>query len=133
MKKILLVCTVFMFALAGNVSAQQGKELTIESFSWGATNATGPQSVVIPNGGGTLNFDLTGDGVGDVILFLPGSLKSHRALLVTTIPKPEMKATCKYPLKNGYFATADKKIGICFCKPTPSSTTYTITIARPNK
>jgi hypothetical protein len=128
MKKILLVCTVFMFALAGNVSAQQGKELTIESFSWGATNATGPQTVVIPNGRGTLKFDKNGDKFTNMVFIEPTTLKNHRALLVNTFPHPNMKDACKYRLPNGSFETADKTIAISICKETKLATSFVLIV-----
>ena len=132
MKKIFLVCTVFMFALAGSVSAQPNKEITIESFSWGATNATGAQTVDVPNRKGKLKFVKNGNKFTNVV-FIDAAGKSHRMTPTQSGTNGAPTPSCKYPLPDACFATADKNIGMCMCKPTDLSANspYTVTLLLP--
>ncbi len=147
MKKIFLVCTVCMFVLAGNVFAQptiseivitknSGKkpkgEMQIESFSWGATNASGAQTVQVPNGKGMLKFEKSGNKFTNVI-FIDAAGKTHRMVPAQPGTNGAPQPSCKYPLPDACFATADKNIGMCMCKPTDlnSNSPYTVTLLLP--
>jgi hypothetical protein len=148
MKKIFLVCTVFMFAMAGNVSAQvrellifnqsgvkdkkKEKQIEIESFSWGMSNASGAQTVQVPNGKGTLKFDKSGNKFTNVI-FIDAAGKTHRMVPAQPGTNGAPQPSCKYPLPDACFGTADKNIGMCMCKPTDlnSNSPYTVTMLLP--
>jgi len=150
MKKILLVCTVCMFALAGNVFAQsapqiseivitkvqgkdpKGKTMDLESFSWGASNASGAQTVKLPNRRGTLKYVKTGDKFSDVV-FIDAAGKSHRMTPTPQGTNGAPSPSCKYPIPDACFGTADKNIGMCMCKPTDlnSNSPYTVALLLP--
>ncbi|MEO6541994.1 MAG: hypothetical protein ABIN74_13410 [Ferruginibacter sp.] len=148
MKKILLASALFMFAIVGNVSAQNEQltlngtgsvkkegsknEIQIESFSWGATSATGAQTVVVPNRKGTLKFVKNGNKFTDVV-FIDAAGKSHRMIPAQSGSNGAPSPSCKYPLPDACFATADKNIGMCMCKPTDlnSNSPYTVTLLLP--
>ena len=146
MKKIFFTCTVCMFVLAANVSAQNVSEITVtkisdnkskgeiqtESFSWGAGNAAGAQTVPVPNGKGTLKFEKNGNKFTDVI-FIDAAGKTHRMVPAQPGTNGAPQPSCKYPLPDACFATADKNIGMCMCKPTDltSNSPYTVTLLLP--
>jgi len=143
MKKILLVCTV-CFALAGQVSAQsenltlngsgvnKPKDIEIESFSWGAMNTSGAQTVPVPKGKGTLKFDKSGNKFTNVV-FIDAAGKTHRMIPAKPGTNGAPQPSCKYPLPDACFATADKSIGMCMCKPTDlnSNSPYTVALLLP--
>ena len=155
MKKIFLASALFLFVI-GNVSAQTTigtgqtnngtektkpkpkpkptppkDEITIESFSWGATSATGAQTVPVPNGKGTLKFEKNGDKFTNVTYF-DANGKAHRMQPTKGGTNGAPQTPCKYPLPDACFGTADKNIGMCICKPTDlSSGGYNVTLLLP--
>jgi len=120
MKKILVACGI-AFCLSSTYSyAQPSRDIEIHSFSWGASTTSGSQSVPIPGGKGTVKFDKQGDKFTNVV-FVDAAGKTFRLLPsqpgVNGAPNP----SCKYPLPDACFATQDKTIGMCICKPTDIS------------
>jgi len=148
MKKILLAGALFMFAATGSVWAQgvsevvvtksrptedkKDKWIEIESFSWGATNAAGAQTVVVPKGKGILKFEKNGNRFTNVV-FIDASGRSHQLQPAAAGTNGAPKPACKYLLPDACFATADKNIGMCMCKPTDlnSNSPYTVTLLLP--
>ncbi len=117
MKKILFVFTVAIIALTTRVTAQPKDKIEIYSFSWGATNSAGVQTVPVPGGRGTLSFTKQGDRFTNVV-FTDAAGKTHRMIPSQPGTNGAPKPSCKYPLPDACFATSDKNIGMCMCKPT---------------
>ena len=130
MKKIMLGFAVILFATTTRLAAQNtvgttpetgkdknNKEIQIESFSWGATSATGAQTVVVPGGKGTLKFEKNGDRFTNVMYF-DAAGKSYRLQTTPAGTGGAPNPSCKFPLPDACFGTADKNIGMCICKPT---------------
>ncbi|MBC7874746.1 MAG: hypothetical protein H7Y01_12155 [Ferruginibacter sp.] len=122
MKKILLVCAMFIFVISMQSNAQPGNkgQIEIESFSWGLSNASGAQTVQVTGGKGTLTFNKTGDRFTNVI-FTDADGKIHRLATAKPGTGGAPQPSCKYPLPDACFGTADKNIGMCICKPTDLS------------
>lgn len=100
MKKILIAGVLFMLAAVGKISAHAVKHqignITIEDFNRSPTNATGPQTIVVPNGRGELKFDKNGDKFTNIVFIEATGLKNHRALLISSFPKTQMQTPCIY-------------------------------------
>lgn len=116
MKKIIAVAALFLFAIVTNSSAQPSKQMEIHSFGWGASNASGSQVVPVPGGKGTLKFDKRGDTFTNVV-FLDSLGRTHRLSAAQPGAAGNPKPACDTPLPDACFATADKNIGMCICKP----------------
>jgi len=119
MKKIILASVVLMLTFATTVNAQRSTkgQMEIESWSWGATNASGAQSVQVPGGKGTLKFTKQGEKFTNVV-FVDANGKTHRLQPMKPGTNGAPDPGCKYPLPDACFGTADKNIGMCMCKPT---------------
>jgi hypothetical protein len=157
MKKIIVIAVVFILAItnksfAGTIRNEikmnlpaynrpdTGKDNThketieIYSWSWGASNpATGAIIVQVPNGKGILKFTKTGDRFSNVI-FTDASGKVQNLQPARPGVNGAPQPACKYPLPDACFATADKNIGLCMCKPTDLSAHpdgYIITLILP--
>jgi hypothetical protein len=133
MKKMFLAGLLFTFAMAAKVNAQSNKEIGIESFQWGATSASGAQTITVPGGKGTIKFDKTGDRFTNVV-YTDAAGKQFRLSPVKPGTGGAPQPTCKYPLPDACFATADKNIGMCLCKPTDKTSgggEYTIALLLP--
>jgi hypothetical protein len=125
MKKISLAIMVLAVALCGRINAQakdNSHKETIEIVSWslGAT-ANGPQTVAAPGNKGTLKFNKQGDKFSNVV-FVDAAGKTHPLKQSSPGAVGSTKTPCKYPIPNACFATADKNIGMCMCKPTDLTT-----------
>lgn len=134
MKRMFLAGLLFTFAMAARVNAQSNKEIGIESFQWGATNASGAQAITVPGGKGTIKFDKTGDRFTNVV-YTDAAGKQFRLAPVKPGTSGAPQPTCKYPLPDACFATADKNIGMCLCKPTDKTSAgggeYTVALLLP--
>jgi hypothetical protein len=117
MKKMFLVGMLFTFAMAASVNAQRNKEIEILSFQWGVTNSTGTQTVPVPGGKGTVKFDKTGDRFTNVV-YTDAAGKKFRLTPAKPGTAGAPQPTCKFPLPDACFGTANKNIGMCICKPT---------------
>jgi hypothetical protein len=132
MKKFIVMSVVFAIAAVGNLHAQRG-QMEIASWSWSASNATGSQTVQVPGGKGTLKFDRRGDKFTNVV-FIDAAGQTFR--MTPGKPTNGAPATpCKYPIPDACFATENKNIGMCMCKPTDLTSNgggeYTITLLLP--
>lgn len=114
MKKVIVIFTLIIFAFAGKVAAQ-GYELENVLVS-SLRLKEGANTVQLPNGKGTVRFVKRGetfsnvifqDAAGKIVRLNPNDGSTEGA------PTP----TCKCPLPDACFATADKNIGLCMCKP----------------
>jgi hypothetical protein len=117
MKKMFLAGLLFTFAMATQVNAQSNKEIGIESFQWGATSASGAQTITVPGGKGTVKFDKTGDRFTNVV-YTDASGKQFRLAPVRPGTAGAPPPTCKTPLPDACFGTANKNVYMCICKPT---------------
>jgi hypothetical protein len=148
MKKIFLIGAVAAIAMITRVNAQSdnkpvgqgstkvrnGAQLQVQGGHnvWNGPiilNATslkdGPNSMLIKEGKGTLQFTKSGDRFSNM------SFKDSAGIVTRLVPVPAgtqgaPKPECKYPLPDACFGTADKNIGLCICKPTDISAGYTI-------
>lgn len=129
MKKLIAICSIFVFAMAGKVSAQQFiARLTSTRLNEGSN------TVIINKLKGTLKFVKQGNSFSNVVFL--DSLGSVFTMSPTTggtngAPKPE----CKSTLPDACFSTPNKNIGMCICKPGDISNggteTYSISLAVP--
>lgn len=118
MQKILFICALFIFGLTTQVNAQgRDKWVELPSISFGTSATSGAQTIVVPGGKGTLKFDKTGDRFTNVV-FLDSLGKTHRLSPVKPGTGGAPQPSCKFPLPDACFATSDKNIGMCICKPT---------------
>ena len=121
MKKIFLATMALAVALCGRVNAQTKNDIhkeTIEIVSWslGAT-ANGPQTIAVPGNKGTLKFNKQGEKFTNVVL-IDANGKTHQLKSSSAGAVGSTTTPCKYPIPDACFATADKSIGMCMCKPT---------------
>jgi hypothetical protein len=117
MKKMFLAGLLFTFAMATQVNAQANKEIGIESFQWGATNASGAQTITVPGGKGIIKFDKTGDRFTNVV-YTDASGKQFPLAPVRPGTAGAPQPTCKFPIPDACFGTANKNVYMCICKPT---------------
>jgi hypothetical protein len=125
MKKIPLTTMILAVTLCGRVNAQpkddaHKENIEIVSWSLGAT-ANGPQTVAAPGNKGTLKFHKQGEKFSNVV-FIDGAGKTHRLKPSSPGTAGSTRTPCKYPIPDACFATADKNIGMCMCKPTDLTT-----------
>jgi hypothetical protein len=134
MKKMLLAGLLFTLAMAAKVNAQKNKEIGIESFQWGATSASGAQTITVPGGKGTMTFDKTADRFTNVV-YTDAAGKQFRLSPVRPGTGGAPQPVCKTPLPDACFGTANKNVYMCICKPTDiasnSGGEYSITILVP--
>jgi hypothetical protein len=121
MKKISLTTLILVVAFCGRINAQSRDDAhkeTIEIVSWslGATS-NGQQTVAAPGNKGTLKFNKQGDKFSNVV-FVDAAGKTHRLKSSSPGAVGGTRTPCKYPIPDACFATADKSIGMCMCKPT---------------
>lgn len=93
----------------------------------------GNNTVQVPDGMGTIKFVKRGEKISDVI-FTDAAGKATRLVPVQPGTNGAPKPSCKYPLPDACFATSDKNIGMCMCKPTNLSNgkeEYTIGLLLP--
>jgi hypothetical protein len=118
MKKILLAVAVFAFAMVSRTNAQQ---IELENVMISNVKPTdGSNSVRVPNGKGTIKFVKRGDKISDVV-FIDAAGKSTRLSPVKPGTNGAPQPSCKFPIPDACFGTADKNIGMCMCKPTDLS------------
>ncbi len=122
MKKILFICSLFIMTMTTKLIAQPNSDGVVDGadyqiWSWGTAAATGTQTVQVPGGKGSIKFVKQGEKFSNVI-FTDAAGKTHRLQPSKPGTPGAPKASCKYPLPDACFATADKSIGMCICKPT---------------
>jgi hypothetical protein len=132
MKKILLVCGLFVFAIAAQAQRHQ-ETIEIPSFSFG-TSATGAHTVQVPGGKGAISFNKRGDKFVNVV-YTDAAGKKFRLVPAKPGTGGAPQPSCKFPIPDACFGTADKNIGMCMCKPTDLTSNgggeYTITLLLP--
>lgn len=113
MKKLILAFTLFMFALAGHVSAQTAP---MAEYQITVRMSDGTNVVTLPDGRGTITLQKSGnmfsgvmytDAAGAVTRLAPNSGGTGGA------PRP----VCKYPLPDACFGMPSQNIGMCICGP----------------
>jgi hypothetical protein len=77
----------------------------------------GNNTVQVPDGMGTIKFVKRGEKISDVI-FTDAAGKTTRLVPVQPGTNGAPKPSCKFPIPDACFGTADKNIGMCMCKPT---------------
>lgn len=107
---------LFTFAMAAKVNAQFNKEIAVESFQWGATSASGAQTITVPGGKGTMKFDKTGDRFTNVV-YTDAAGKQFRLAPLRPGTAGAPQTPCKTPLPDACFGTANKNVFMCICKP----------------
>lgn len=118
MKKILLAVVVFAFAMVSRTDAQR---ITLEEVMVSSVKTTdGTNTVRVPNGRGTVKFVKRGDKISDVV-FIDAAGKQTRLSPVKPGTNGAPQPSCKFPIPDACFGTADKNIGMCMCKPTDLS------------
>lgn len=131
MKKVFVILSVFVLAIAGEVSAQAisteirssriAKPLAgdrpSESISLNFTKVEGPSTIPLSNGRGSLKLVVRGDRFSDVV-YTDAAGKSTRLVPIPGGTAGAPKTECKYPIPDACFGTADKSIGLCMCRPT---------------
>lgn len=114
MKKTIVVFALLVVAFVGKVSAQsyQLENVMVTSIKLNE----GTNAVQVPNGRGTIRFVKRGesfsnvmfqDAAGKIVRLNPNDRSDGAA------PSP----ACKCPVPDACFATAEKNIGMCICKP----------------
>ncbi len=135
MKKILFISAMFLMAMTTKLMAQRDSDGMVDAADyviWRKTFAIGTQTEPIPGGKGSVKFTRQGDKFNNVI-FTDAAGKTHRLLPAKPGTNGAPKPGCAYPLPDACFATADKNIGMCMCKPGDLSNgeTYEVTARIP--
>ena len=127
MKKLIVIAALFVGVFSNQVFAQTGGarvavgdvngDRPSESLSLNHTKVEGTNTVPLQNGRGTLKFVARGDKFSDVI-YTDAAGKSTRLIPIPGGSGGAPKTECKYPIPDACFGTADKKIGLCMCRPT---------------
>lgn len=121
MKKILFIISFFIITMTTRVMAQPNSDGSIDGsdyviWSWGTATASGTLLMQVPGGKGIVKFVKAGEKFSNVVFTdVAGRTYRLQPSKPGTLGAP--KATCKYPLPDACFATADKSIGLCICKP----------------
>ncbi len=124
MKKIIVTFGIFLVTMVCHVNAQRPTEnMTINfgkiEFPYNKMQE-GSNTVVVPDGKGTIKFVKRGDKFFDVF-FTDAAGKTFRLIPSTPGSAGAPKPNCEYPIPDACFATADKNIGMCMCIPTDNS------------
>ncbi len=111
-----------LFAITGNLFAQQsaGKP-SYKDFNFTARLVDGFNTVQIPNGNGSVKFVKRGETFSNLI-FQDEAGKIERMTTDDGTTEGAPTPTCKCPLPDACFATANKNVGMCMCKPCDLST-----------
>jgi hypothetical protein len=135
MKKFILFFSLFLLAVTSNVNAQvrfagspkQQGRLSFQNFNF----VNGSNTIELPNGA-ILSCRKTGkDGFSEVVYKDPTG-KSFKLAPATPGTNGAPQPSCKFPIPDACFATADKSIGMCICKPTDlSNGTYGVSLLLP--
>jgi hypothetical protein len=114
MKKSILVFALLLVAFLGKVSAQryQLEDVMVSSIKMNE----GANIVHVPNGRGTIRFVKRGENFSNV-MFQDAAGKIVRLNPNEASEGASPSPACKCPLPDACFATAEKNIGMCMCKP----------------
>jgi hypothetical protein len=134
MKKFVLFFSLLLLAVAGSVNAQnraggsrpQGK-VTYQDFHF----VQGSNTIQLTGGAVLTCRKSGGDAFSDVVYTDAGG-KTFQLVRTTREAGVAPQPSCKYPLPDACFATADKSIGMCICKPTDlSGGAYSVALLLP--
>lgn len=127
MKKVIVIATLVASVFSSHVYSQRGGvrvavgdvngDRPSESLSLNFTKIEGRNTVELSNGRGIVRFDARGDKFSNVE-FIDASGKTTRLVPNAGATAGAPKQDCKYPIPDACFATADKSIGLCMCRPT---------------
>jgi hypothetical protein len=132
---------MFAIAFAGSVSAQNqstvpgsSTEYKLEEIMISSVKVQdGNNSVPVPNGKGTVKFTRRNGKISNVV-YTDAAGKSTRLTPNTPGTNGAPKPSCKYPLPDACFGSAEK-VGMCMCRPTDLSSgendIYTIGLLLP--
>jgi len=143
MKKVISIVTLFVVAFAFNVSAQTvkntpakpaGLTIELEDVMISSVKAKdGANTVPVPGNRGTVKFTKRGNIITNVI-FTDAAGKSVKLEPTSGAANGGTKPSCKCPIPDACFGTADKNVGMCICKPCDLSNgeeTYSIGLLLP--
>ena len=135
MKKVIAIITVCLFAVAGNVSAQSQSagKVVFQDFHFTSNLTEGQNTIVVPDGKGTVKFTKRGSTFSNVI-YTDAAGKSTRLQPGTGAANGAPAPSCKCPVPDACFGTENKSIGMCICKPCDVSSgngPYTIGLLLP--
>ncbi|MEO6253908.1 MAG: hypothetical protein ABIO79_11405 [Ferruginibacter sp.] len=144
MKKVISIVTFFVVAFAFNVSAQDTKgtnnggtaplKYELKNIMISSVKIKeGTTTVPVPDNGGSIQITKLGKNVRRVI-YTDAAGKSTRLEPTSGTANGSPKPTCKCPIPDACFGTANKNIGMCICKPCDLSNgeeTYTIGLLLP--
>jgi hypothetical protein len=134
MKKFVLFYSLLLLTVAGSVNAQnrtssskpQGK-VTYQDFHF----VNGTNTIQLASGAILTCRKTGGDAFSDVV-YKDSAGKTFQLVQSTSGAGVAPQPSCKYPLPDACFATADKSIGMCICKPTDlSGGTYSVALLLP--
>src|SRR5687768_1987277 len=137
MKKFVLFFSLLLLAVAGSVNAQnragsskpQGK-VTLQDFHF----VNGSNTIQLA-GGATVTCRKTGGDAFSDVVYKDATGKTFKMVPTTAGTGGAPQPSCKYPLPDACFATADKNIGLCICKPTDKTSggggAYSVAILLP--
>jgi hypothetical protein len=124
MKKVIVILSVFMLAVAGKVSAQIGttatqtSKITLEEcLISGVTLREGINRVPVPNGRGTIQITKTGDRFSDAV-YTDAAGKATRLAPNNSSTENLPKTPCKNKLPDACFGSASLNAVMCLCRPT---------------
>ncbi len=144
MKKVISIVTLFVVAFAFNVSAQGTKttpegsprymKVELENVMISSLKINeGTNTVPVPGNRGTLKFTKRGITISTVT-FTDAAGKTVRLQQNSGAANGAPSPSCKCPIPDACFGTADKNVGMCICKPCDLSNgqeTYTIGLLLP--
>jgi hypothetical protein len=116
MKKVIVVLSFLVVVIANQVLAQGAGKASFQDFHFTARLSEGLNTVQVPNGKGVIRVIKRGDTflnmtyqdvAGKIERLTPNDGSSDGA------PTPQ----CKCPMPDACYATANKNIGLCMCKP----------------
>lgn len=128
MKKVSVILS--MFVLAATASFAQGKVVT-QDFHFKMND--GPNTLRVPNNGGTIQLVKRGDKFTDVV-YTDAAGTSSRLSPTRPGTNGAPAPACKYPIPDAcYSIPNNQNIGMCICKPTDvkSNDDYTVTLLLP--
>jgi hypothetical protein len=124
MKKFVLIFSLLLLAVAGSVNAQDR-----------AANSTKPKGKVVYQdlhfttgvntiqlaGGAILTCRKSGGDAFSEVVYTDAAGKKFKLVPTTGGTTGAPQPPCKFPLPDACFATADKSVYMCVCKPTDLS------------
>ena len=126
MKKVIVILSVILFAVAGSVSAQLTagtpepstyKVTMTDVLISSITMKEGTNRIPVPNGRGTLTLVKRGETFSDVV-YTDAAGKSTRLAPNNGATENLPKTPCKYKIPDACFGSASQNVAMCMCRPT---------------